>query len=168
MQAAGLPAIMNVTEYMVGQDDGNGQFECMHGPNECIGDLMELCAYNLTITTSQYGWWEFGLCLQTNYEDIPDNAQGCAQTASLDYNAILTCSKSKLGQTLFSQSIAIANNMGVDATPTIWIAGVEYVGGPDNPLQTVCQAYTGPHPAGCSNANKIKVNHEAHISKIKH
>lgn len=48
-----------------------------------------------------------------------------------------------MGDNLFAASIDFANNMGVDATPTIFINGQEYVGGPDDPLSAVCQAYTG-------------------------
>jgi len=156
MQAAGLPQIMNITEYFVAQDDGNGQFECLHGPDECVGDLLEICAYNLTYSAqNEYGWWKFCLCLQNDYEDIPNNAQSCAQTANLNWDPILSCSKGSLGSSLFSQSIAFSNNMNVDATPTIFVNGVEYVGGPDDPLTTVCQAYTGsPPPAGCSGVKR--------------
>jgi hypothetical protein len=148
MQAAGLPGIMNITEYFVAQDDGNGQFECLHGPDECAGDIIEICAYYLNASNEQ-GWWTMGLCMQTDYENIPDNAQACAKKANVNWDKIYSCSQSSLGASLFSQSIAVGNNMNVDATPTIFVDGTEYVGGPDNPLQTVCDAYTGPPPAGC-------------------
>jgi len=150
MQASGLPQILNLTEAFVGEDDGNGNFECMHGPTECQGDIIELCAYNVTFPASQYGWWEMGVCMQNDYDNIPQNAQQCAQQASLDWNKINACVTSGLGNKLFSASIVYSNNMGISATPTIYIDGTAYVGGPDDNLSAVCQAYTGPPPAGCS------------------
>jgi len=150
MQAEGLPAILNLTEYFVGQDDGNGQFECMHGDSECQGNIIELCAYNLTVTTSKYGWWTMGVCMQADYDNIPDNAASCAQQASLDWSQIQACWHGELGPKLFSESIVFSNSMNIQATPDIYIDGTEYLGGPDNNLQTVCQAYTGPPPAGCN------------------
>jgi len=157
MQAQGLPAILSLTEYFVGTDDGSGNFECMHGDQECQGNIIELCAYNVTYPASQYGWWNMGVCMQNDYDNIPDNAQNCAQQAGLDWNKITACVSSGLGNKLFSASIVYANSMDVQATPTIYIAGQAYEGGPDDNLQTVCQAYTGTPPAACNSfKNKLK------------
>jgi len=166
MQAQGLPAILSLSEAFVGEDDGNGNFDCLHGPDECAGDIIELCAYNMTLNVSQYGWWKMGVCMQSDYANIPGNAQNCAQQAGLDWNAINNCVTSGLGNTLFSASIAYSNSMGVDATPTIYIGSQVYVGGPDDNLQTVCQAYQdaggNPLPAGC-NAVKHRLKRQADI-----
>jgi len=166
MQAQGLPAIISLTEAFVGEDDGNGNFECMHGPQECQGDIIELCAYNVTYPASQYGWWNMSVCMQSDYNNIPDNAQNCAQQAGLDWNKINSCANSALGNQLMSDSIAYSNKMGVSATPTIFINGQEYVGGPDDNLHTVCQAYTGTPPPGCNSVMKklkaVKPGHWEH------
>jgi len=150
MQAKGLKDIINLNEFFVGEDDGNGNFNCLHGDSECQGDIIELCAYNITVGTSPYGWWTMGLCMQQDQDNIPGNAQNCAQQAGLDWNKINSCVTSGLGNKLFSESIQYCNQMGVSATPTININGQSYEGGPDNNLQAVCQAYTGTPPPGCS------------------
>ena len=125
----------------------------MHGPDECVGDQPELCAYYYYNTT--WKWWDFGVCLQgDDYEDIPDNAQQCAQQVGIDYNKISACQQGALGTSLFADSINKANQAGIYATPTTFIAGVEYVGGANNPLQVICQAYTGTQPPGCSGVAK--------------
>jgi hypothetical protein len=148
---------MNITEYFAGQNDGGGQFECEHGPTECAGNLLELCAYNLTVKSSPYGWWTFGVCMQDDYNNIPDNAQSCATKAGLNYNQILKCSTGPLGAELFAASINFLNAEGIDATPTVIINGVVYVGGPDDPLSTVCNVYIGIFPDGCSDRKKISI-----------
>jgi len=156
MAASGLPAILSLTEAFVGDDYGSGNFDCMHGPQECQGNIIELCAYNVTYPASQYGWWKMGVCMQSDEDNIPDNAQNCATQAGLDWNKINSCVTSGLGNKLFSESIVYSNSMGVQSTPTIFINGQQYVGGPDDNLQTVCQAYTGTPPAGCSSLKNNK------------
>lgn len=154
MQAQGVRDIIDLQEYFVGQDYGNGKFSCMHGPGECVGDQLELCAYHYYNTT--WAWWDFGVCLQgSSYGSIPANAQECAQKANVDYSKLSSCQQGSLGAMLFSKSIAMANQAGVYATPTTFIAGKEYVGGSNNPLQTICNAYTGTKPAGCSGADSL-------------
>jgi len=157
MQAKGLPDIISLNEAFVATDNGGGNFDCMHGDGECQGNIIELCAYNLTVDASPYGWWKLGVCMQADYDNIPDNAQNCAQQASLDWNKINACANGDLGKQLFSASIAYSDSQGISATPTIVIAGQTYVGGPDNNLQTVCQAYTGTPPPGC-NSVLAKIN----------
>ena len=152
MQAQGVKEIIDLHEYFVGENYGNGQFSCMHGAGECVGDQLELCAYYYYNAT--WKWWDFGACLQgQDYSSIPSNAQGCATKAGIDYQKISACQQGALGDKLFSESIKRATQAGIYATPTTFIAGHEYVGGSNNPLQTICNAYTGTKPAGCSSAH---------------
>jgi interferon gamma-inducible protein 30 len=167
MQAEGLPAIMNITEYFAAQYDGNGKFECEHGPTECAGNLIELCAYNLTIQSSQYGWWNFGVCMQDDYNNIPGNAKACATKASLNYDPIQTCANNKLGVELFVDSINYCNQMNIEATPTLIVNGVVYIGGTDDPLSVICNAYTGTWPSGCGWSNRKKSSSPSRPKKIK-
>jgi interferon gamma-inducible protein 30 len=153
MQAEGLPAIMNITEYFDGMYY-NGKFICEHGQTECAGNMLELCAYNLTVQTSKYGWWSFGLCMQNDPDNIPDNAAACATQANLDFDPIQACANGKLGTELFVESINFCNQMNIQGTPTVIINGVVYLGGADNPLSVVCNAYTGTKPSGCTSANR--------------
>jgi hypothetical protein len=155
MQAAGLPAIMDLHTYFVGTYDGNGQFDCMHGEDECLGDIVLLCGDNVTRNQVPYGWWKMETCMENDADNIPQNAQSCAQQANLNWNAISACANGQQGINLFIDSINNANNAGIYETPTIVINGQVYPGGPDDPLTTICQAYTGVPPSGCS--GKVKV-----------
>jgi len=150
MQAPGLPDILEIDEEFVASSTTN----CMHGPGECVGNKILLCARNLTIenNTVRWGWWNMGVCMQANgaYENVPDNAPECAKKAGLDWNAINSCASSAQGSMLFSDSINFCNLNSIRSTPTIYINGKSYPDGPTNNLQAVCQAYTGsPKPKGC-------------------
>eukprot|EP00026_Physarum_polycephalum_P015969 Phypoly_transcript_16784.p1 GENE.Phypoly_transcript_16784~~Phypoly_transcript_16784.p1 ORF type:complete len:169 (+),score=27.15 Phypoly_transcript_16784:27-509(+) len=79
MQQTGIPDILDIEENFAGvTDNGNGNFTCFHGPTECVGNRILLCAKNLTEATSTWGWWNLGVCMQTNYTGIPDDAAACA------------------------------------------------------------------------------------------
>lgn len=165
MQQTGLKDIIDLTEYFVGENYGNGQFSCMHGAGECVGDQLELCAYHFYNST--WKWWDFGVCLQgPDYGSIPQNAQQCATQAGLDYSKLSSCQSGALGTQLFAESIKRANQAGIYATPTIFLAGHEYVGGANNPLQVICNAYTGTKPAGCSSANIARVLRDSATQKV--
>ncbi|CEL08982.1 hypothetical protein ASPCAL12126 [Aspergillus calidoustus] len=79
--------------------------ECMHGPTECIGDMLMLCAANLpfsqetsadqvaTLQTPPVRYLGFSNCLISNYEDIPDRSlvEQCALEYGIDFEALNEC-----------------------------------------------------------------------------
>jgi len=149
MEAEGLPAILDIDEEFVATSLTN----CLHGSGECVGNKILLCAAHNYTSTDVWAWWNLGVCMQANnaYSNVPDNAPACATKVGLDWNKINACASSSTGDALFSNSIKFCNTNGVHSTPTIVINGKQYVGGPSNNLQAVCQAYTGTKPKGCGN-----------------
>jgi len=145
----GLRDIVDLSEWFIATDNGGGNYTCMHGEGECVGNTILLCAYNTTVEKSAWGWWDMGVCMQTQFSLIPDNAEGCATKVGLPWDVINTCATGKLGRDLFVASVATSRGLGVQSTPTIFIGTKEYVGGPNNPLALICNQYTGPKPAGC-------------------
>jgi hypothetical protein len=77
----------------------------MHGPTECIGDMLMLCAANLpfsqetsadqvaTLQTPPVRYLGFSNCLISNYEDIPDRSlvEQCALEYGIDFEALNEC-----------------------------------------------------------------------------
>ena len=81
-------------------------FRCTHGENECIGNMYQLCATNLTSpSVNNYTWWDFFTCMDHDQSAVPGNAKPCAEKLNLDYAAIDTCANSELGKMLFAASI---------------------------------------------------------------
>eukprot|EP01088_Endostelium_zonatum_P010930 TRINITY_DN24634_c0_g1_i1.p1 TRINITY_DN24634_c0_g1~~TRINITY_DN24634_c0_g1_i1.p1 ORF type:complete len:224 (-),score=57.26 TRINITY_DN24634_c0_g1_i1:55-687(-) len=149
--ARGVLAIMNLTEYWVGKDFGNNNFECLHGAGECVGNKIISCA---TALFHGYGWWNLSVCMQTNnaFVHIPDNAYQCVKSLVMDWNKISACANGTQGDHLLSASFAHSAAAGVAETPTTVINGKYYIGGAPDPLRIICDAYTGTKPAGCKNA----------------
>lgn len=51
MKAAGVPEIVDFRSYYVAKNAATG-FTCLHGEPECKGDIIQMCAYNLTHTAT--------------------------------------------------------------------------------------------------------------------
>ncbi|RDW78656.1 GILT family protein [Aspergillus mulundensis] len=75
---------------------------CMHGPGECIGDMLMLCAANLPFQpedapaqsqTPTVRYLGFATCLISSYQDIPDRplVEQCALEHGIDFDALNEC-----------------------------------------------------------------------------
>jgi hypothetical protein len=63
----------------------------MHGPGECIGNIVELCAAELYPDPKLY--LGFTMCLMKEYEHIPEKSliEDCALEHSLDFAKLNEC-----------------------------------------------------------------------------
>ncbi|PGH10852.1 hypothetical protein AJ79_05212 [Helicocarpus griseus UAMH5409] len=81
---------------------------CMHGPGECVGDMILLCAANLpyspdsktypkTPTVRSLG---FANCLISSYEKIPQRelVEDCALEHGIDFKALNACASRQLDE----------------------------------------------------------------------
>ncbi|KAL4946338.1 hypothetical protein BDV06DRAFT_208810 [Aspergillus oleicola] len=77
--------------------------DCMHGPGECIGDMLMLCAANLPFPPDQESdrkgqtptvrYLGFATCLISSYEEIPDRTlvEQCALEHGIEFDALNEC-----------------------------------------------------------------------------
>jgi hypothetical protein len=63
----------------------------MHGPGECVGDIVELCAANLYPDPKIY--LGFTMCLFRDYTDLPDRSliEDCALEHGIDFDKLHEC-----------------------------------------------------------------------------
>ncbi|EER38474.1 conserved hypothetical protein [Histoplasma capsulatum var. duboisii H88] len=75
---------------------------CMHGPEECLGDMIILCAAHLPFPPSSEVYNDttpvvrslgFANCLLSSYQKIPERAlvESCAMEFGIDFNALNAC-----------------------------------------------------------------------------
>jgi len=149
-------------------------FDSKHGQTEVWGDITELCIMHLisqeksTTKKSYLTWWNYVICVDNNYTEIPDNTQACAQQVGLDYKAIESCVHSNLGKQLMILSINRTDARGWNpgpGSPTVYVNDQCIYGFPPcqalDPStnvvkQFICNLYTGTKPSGCSNTNSIQ------------
>jgi hypothetical protein len=69
----------------------NDGVACMHGPEECMGNIIELCAADLYPDPKIY--LGFTMCLSKDYTDIPQRSliEDCALEHSLDFGRLNEC-----------------------------------------------------------------------------
>ncbi|KAG6861606.1 hypothetical protein C0995_014513 [Termitomyces sp. Mi166 len=105
---------------------------CMHGPEECAGNVQQLCVAKY----ESAAWWEFVQC--QNYEGRneignPDLALRCANTVGIDWEKSRagTCAgldgsgKGSEGVALMKESIKLGQKLGIEKSCTILINGNE-------------------------------------------
>ncbi|KAI0638055.1 hypothetical protein C8Q77DRAFT_1214969 [Trametes polyzona] len=104
---------------------------CMHGPEECAGNVHELCAIKYAPTQR---WWSFVQCLNfKGRSEIgkPETALQCAKTTELDWenSGVGACAgldgsgKGEEGVRLLQESVAVTQEMGIEKSCTVVING---------------------------------------------
>ncbi|RFU77279.1 gamma interferon inducible lysosomal thiol reductase [Trichoderma arundinaceum] len=75
----------------IGKPTANGGVDCKHGPSECIGNIIELCARELYPDPKiNLG---FIMCLTKDYTHIPERTliEDCALEHAIDFNKLNEC-----------------------------------------------------------------------------
>jgi hypothetical protein len=69
----------------------NDGVSCMHGPPECLGNIIELCAAYLYPDPKIY--LGFTMCLTRDYKDIPQRSliEDCALEHGIDFQSLNDC-----------------------------------------------------------------------------
>ncbi|OCH92875.1 hypothetical protein OBBRIDRAFT_750437 [Obba rivulosa] len=104
---------------------------CMHGPEECAGNVHELCAMKYAPQTQ---WWEFVQCQNfqgRGHVGLPDTAFKCANSANIDWeeSGVGDCAgldgsgKGDEGVKLLQESVKNSQLIGIKKSCTIIING---------------------------------------------
>ncbi|KAH8173122.1 gamma interferon inducible lysosomal thiol reductase (GILT) domain-containing protein [Sarocladium implicatum] len=92
-----LPAMQQVHDKVdftlsyIGRPTANDGVDCKHGPSECLGNIIELCACELYPDPKiSLG---FVMCLTKDYRHIPERTlvEDCALEHALDFDALNEC-----------------------------------------------------------------------------
>ncbi|KAI1394191.1 uncharacterized protein F4822DRAFT_424658 [Hypoxylon trugodes] len=92
-----LPAMMRVYEKVnftlsyIGTPTENDGVDCKHGPGECMGNILELCAHHLYPDPKIY--LGFTMCLTKEYKMIPQRelVEDCALEHAIDFEKLNDC-----------------------------------------------------------------------------
>ncbi|KAI1118835.1 hypothetical protein F5Y14DRAFT_446646 [Nemania sp. NC0429] len=82
---------VNFTLTYIGTPTENDGVECKHGPGECMGNIIELCAHQLYPDPKI--WLGFTMCLTKDYQDIPQRelVEDCALEHAVDFEKLNEC-----------------------------------------------------------------------------
>jgi len=127
----------------------------LHGQSEVIGNALIMCVEKQTNITTAV---DFAACLAEKIDTVPNNAALCAERFGVDYNTIRTCAFSDTGKELLKTSQMLADKDNAVWSPTVIINDELYclwhstpckATSEDDFRRAICDAYTGPTPAGC-------------------
>ncbi|KAI1419248.1 hypothetical protein F5Y12DRAFT_789220 [Xylaria sp. FL1777] len=82
---------VNFTLTYIGTPTENDGVECKHGPGECMGNILELCAHQLYPDPKI--WLGFTMCLTKDYHAIPQRelVEDCALEHAVDFEKLNDC-----------------------------------------------------------------------------
>ncbi|KZT12569.1 uncharacterized protein LAESUDRAFT_718841 [Laetiporus sulphureus 93-53] len=125
---------VNLTLSFIGSIDSSEPdfgVTCKHGPDECAGNVHELCAMK---HASALQFWEFVQCENYQGRDkigLPETALQCAKTANIDWedSGVGACAgldgsgKAAEGVQLLQDSVKASQAMGIKNSCTVLING---------------------------------------------
>ncbi|SLM35065.1 Gamma interferon inducible lysosomal thiol reductase GILT [Lasallia pustulata] len=110
----------------IGSIDANSDsVSCMHGPTECLGNMLSLCAQTLYANYTKISLG-FTTCMVSSYHDIPkrDLVESCALEHGVDFDKLNGCvSDEGTGMDLLRDSIERSKEAGVIYSCTVRLDG---------------------------------------------
>ena len=172
-----IGSIMNVHLVPYGnaeetQEGGKWVYDCQHGQEECIGNVIETCAIYLYPNASVF--FPFIHCIETSSLSPRTAAPSCAREYKLDYSQIQSCASGDLGNRL-EHEMALktqALNPPHSYVPWVTLEGVhtdqiqneaEF-----NLIGLICGAYKGsPKPQACQEYQDRKLSQRCQKQRIR-
>lgn len=165
MNNSELAAIVELTtwNYLILNPDGKS-FECITDTIAgCKGAKNMLCARNIS---TDYRWFDFQACFQSNRWSIPGNAAECAQKAGLDQAALQQCVEDEdrtFALMLEDTKVMASMSPKVAGPDQVYINGQlvddSPKGSTDYYRQLVCKAFKkaggAAAPAACTDSSSI-------------
>ena len=126
-------------------DSSESPILCQHGEDECKADLIEGCAFNVSKPEAAV---DFLVCFEGLHESSAVAAPGCARSAGVDYDQVLSCVNGDLGKAVESANAAATAQLGTSKAGTPWvIVDGEHLDDPSTLKSVVCQKLA--HLPGC-------------------
>ncbi|XP_047482271.1 gamma-interferon-inducible lysosomal thiol reductase-like [Penaeus chinensis] len=94
---------VNITAYGFASDQPSGDgyvFECQHGPGECKGNMIVVCAKKYL---DHETYVDFTLCLMSGFYP-PIEGEKCAERVEVEWQPIDNCSQSVEGEQLLHEA----------------------------------------------------------------
>lgn len=105
-------------------DPHSDEVTCKHGPPECLGNIIELCAAEVYPDPKLY--LGFVNCMTSEYQDIPQQelVRGCALEYGIDFQKLNHCiSDEGNGMELLRKSVERSQDNNVSKSCTVRLEG---------------------------------------------
>jgi hypothetical protein len=118
-----LSAHINLTISYIGTvSDSDDGVSCMHGPTECLGNILQLCAANEYPDPKR--WLGFTGCTTDQYQKIPERSliEECSAEYGIEFERLNACASRDDGQfglDLLKHSVERSSALGVKTSCTV-------------------------------------------------
>ncbi|XP_027762119.1 gamma-interferon-inducible lysosomal thiol reductase [Empidonax traillii] len=140
---------------------GKWDFECQHGPEECLGNMMETCLMHEAKNFSTY--FPVIFCLESG-SSVTKNLEACLQiyAPELDRGRIAACVQGDTGMALMHQNAQLTEALD---PPHQFVPWIVINGKHTDELQAqaeasllglVCHLYQGEKPEACGGSKALK------------
>lgn len=150
---------VNLVPYGNAQEKPDGQkyiFECQHGKQECLGNMIETCILNMTQMA-----FPIIFCMESS-TDVINSAKSCVENYSpeLSWDSVISCVNGDKGNQLMHQNALKTQGL---KPPHQYVPWVTINGEHTDDLQSkamsslftlVCNLYKGPKPEACGGSRK--------------
>ncbi|XP_005107684.1 gamma-interferon-inducible lysosomal thiol reductase [Aplysia californica] len=154
-----IGSIMNLTVVPYGnareyKDGDHWRFDCQHGEEECLGNIIQTCAIAIVQNKSVY--IPFIHCMETSGISVKSAAEKCAKQFPVPLGEIMNCSTSKRGNELEHQMAVKTDALKPPHQYVPWVTlnGVHTEKiekeAEANLLKLICDTYQGQKPAACN------------------
>ncbi|KAH9508278.1 Gamma-interferon-inducible lysosomal thiol reductase [Bulinus truncatus] len=140
----------NAREKQVGD---HWEFECQHGEEECIGNIIDTCAIAIVKNIAVY--FPFINCMEASSAKPLDAAKVCASKFPVPLDAILNCSRSSIGNRLEHEMAAQTEALKPPHQYVPWVTlnGVHTEdiekAAEEDLVKLICDTYKGTKPPAC-------------------
>ncbi|KAK0619925.1 hypothetical protein B0T14DRAFT_412592, partial [Immersiella caudata] len=113
---------VNFTLSFIGRPTDNDGVACKHGPEECLGNIIELCAQELYPDPKSF--LGFTMCMTRDYRHIPQRSlvEDCALEHALDFGELNRCATKDdggYGVGMLRNSVRRSSEAGVTKSCTV-------------------------------------------------
>ncbi|PWA14022.1 hypothetical protein CCH79_00016995 [Gambusia affinis] len=139
-------------------------YECQHGKQECLGNMIETCIMNMTDMA-----FPIIFCMEFS-ADVIGSAESCLKVFApdLSMDKVMSCVNGDMGMQLMHQNAlqTKALNPPHQYVPWITINGVHTEDLQDKAMSSlfalVCSMYKGTKPAACGGSQKLHYKSYCH------
>jgi len=131
----------------IGDIGQNGELTSMHGPNEIVGDTVQLCAIKYAPAKAL----DMIVCQNKNAREVQNNWEQCAKDSGISVDKLKSCKDGDEGKQLLKASFERSKAKPAQGSPTIFLAGKPYNGRRSETafLRAICTEMSGSKPAAC-------------------
>ncbi|CAZ79780.1 unnamed protein product [Tuber melanosporum] len=91
-----IESLVDFQMSFIGRPTADDGVFCMHGPSECLGNILHLCSAKINTPPSPppaHTYLPFSLCLIHDFKNIPERefVEGCADKNGIDFQKLNDC-----------------------------------------------------------------------------